>query len=88
MKSGINYYDTAYIYHNAKSEEFVGKALVQYPKDSYYVADKFNMMANPDYRAQFAEQLARLQMDCIDFYLIHGVQDALVDGLAQSGCIE
>ena len=87
IKSGVNYFDTAYIYHNSKSEEFVGKALAEYPRDSYYVADKFNMMANPDYRVQFQEQLDRLGMERIDFYLIHGVQDALVDGLSQSGCI-
>lgn len=40
MESGINYYDTAYIYHGGKSEEFLGRALAEYPRDSYYVADK------------------------------------------------
>lgn len=88
MKQGINYYDTAYIYHNAQSEQFVGKALAKYPRDSYYVADKFNMMANPDYRAQFAEQLERLQMECIDFYLLHGIQDAFVATTVDCGCID
>ncbi len=68
LKHGINYYDTAYIYHNGESEGFVGKALAEYPRDSYYVADKYNFQAKPDYRAQFAEQLERLQMDYIDFY--------------------
>lgn len=88
MEQGINYYDTAYIYHNAQSEQFVGRALAEYPRDSYFVADKFNMMANPDYREQFAEQLRRLQMDRIDFYLLHGIQDAMVDEIIKSGCIE
>ncbi|MGP8313096.1 aldo/keto reductase [Enterocloster aldenensis] len=88
MESGINYYDTAFIYHGGKSEEFLGKALAEYPRESYCVADKFNMLANPDYKAQFAEQLTRLQMDYIDFYLLHGVQDAFVEGILQSGCIE
>ena len=88
IKNGVNYFDTAYIYHNGKSEEFVGRALAEYPRDSYYVADKYNMMAKPDYRAQFQEQLDRLQMDRIDFYLLHGIQDAMVDGFAGNGCIE
>lgn len=30
MEQGVNYYDTAYIYHGGKSEEFLGKALEKY----------------------------------------------------------
>ncbi|NLO83944.1 MAG: 4Fe-4S binding protein [Clostridiales bacterium] len=87
IDSGINYYDTAYIYHGGQSECFLGKALSRYPRDSYYVADKFNMMANPDFKAQFAEQLERLQMDVIDFYLLHGTDDASLQSTLDSGCI-
>ena len=71
MEQGINYYDTAYIYHGGKSEEFLGKALAKYPRDSFYVADKYNFQAQPDYCKQFQEQLVRLNMDRIDFYLLH-----------------
>ena len=88
MKAGVNYYDTAYIYHGDESEKFVGKALAEYPRDSFYVADKFNYQANPDYKAQFAEQLNRLQLDSIDFYLLHGIQDYFVDDAIRCGCIE
>ena len=42
MEQGVNYYDTAYIYHGGKSEEFLGKALEKYPRDSFYIADKYN----------------------------------------------
>ena len=87
MESGINYYDTAFIYHGGKSEEFVGRALAEYPRESFYAADKFNLQAEPDYRAQFAEQLNRLQMDYIDFYLLHGIQDSLIDKFMSNGCI-
>ncbi len=87
MEAGVNYYDTAYIYHGGESERFVGKALAEYPRDSYYVADKFNYQANPDYRAQFAEQLERLSMDRIDFYLLHGIQDYFVEDAISCGCI-
>lgn len=72
MAHGVNYYDTAYIYHG---ETVLGRVLSGYPRDSYYVADKFNIQANPDYRFQFQDQLARLQMDYIDFYLLHGITD-------------
>ncbi|MFV0363487.1 MAG: aldo/keto reductase [Suipraeoptans sp.] len=88
MRNGINYYDTAYIYHGGKSEEFVGKALASYPRDSFYVADKYNLQANPDYKAQFEEQLKRLQMEYIDFYLLHGIQDSFASEIMGNGCIE
>lgn len=77
FKDGINYYDTAYIYHGGESERFVGKALAEYKRESFYVADKDNLQAEPDYKKQFAIQLERLHMDYIDFYLLHGIQDAI-----------
>lgn len=86
-KSGVNYYDTAFIYHNQKSEEFLGKALKEYSRESFYVADKFNLQAQPDYEKQFAEQLSRLQMEYIDFYLMHGIQDSWVDQFLKCGAI-
>ena len=49
MANGINYYDTAYMYHNGESEEFLGEALKKYNRESYYLATKFNINANPDY---------------------------------------
>ena len=87
MKSGINYYDTAYIYHGGKSEEFLGKALAKYPRDSFYVTDKYNFQAEPDYKKQFAEQLKRMNMERIDFYLLHGIQDAFAAEMVNNGCI-
>ncbi len=88
MESGINYYDTAFIYHGGKSEEFLGRALADYPRDSYYVADKFNLQAEPDYQKQFARQLKRLQMESIDFYLLHGIQDSFADTILECGCVD
>lgn len=88
MEAGINYYDTAYIYHGGKSEEFLGAALGKYPRDSYYVADKYNLQAEPDYRKQFSEQLRRLRMERIDFYLLHGIQDSFADEILANGAIE
>ena len=88
IRLGVNYFDTAYIYHNGKSEEFAGKALADYPRDSYYIADKFNFQAQPNYKIQFQEQLDRLNMDYIDFYLLHGIQDNFISEILASGCIE
>lgn len=85
---GVNYYDTAYVYHGGKSEEFVGKALKKYARESFSVATKFNYMANPDYKAVFEEQLARLDMEYIDFYLIHAVMNNNYEDYLNCGCID
>ena len=37
---GINYFDTAYRYHNGQSELVVGEALSKYPRSSWYLASK------------------------------------------------
>ncbi|MGI6009980.1 MAG: aldo/keto reductase [Ruminococcus sp.] len=87
MALGVNYYDTAYIYHGGKSEEVLGRALSKYLRESFYIADKFNVQANPDYKEQFAEQLARLQTEYIDFYLLHGVTDLTAADYEAGGCI-
>ena len=88
MAHGINYYDTAYVYHGGESEKFLGQAMKQYPRSSYYLATKFSITANPDYKAVFEEQLSRLQMDYIDFYLIHCLTDATCQSYLDSGAIE
>ncbi len=40
MEGGINYYDTAYRYHNGESETFIGRALAGYPRGQWYLASK------------------------------------------------
>lgn len=87
MAHGINYYDTAYIYNNGDSEKCVGAALCKYPRDSYYLATKFYIEANPDYEAVFEEQLERLRTDHIDFYLLHCLTDDNLEQYLNSGCI-
>lgn len=87
MEQGVNYFDTAYIYHGGKSEVVLGRALSKYPRESFHIADKFNVQANPDYKAQFAEQLTRLQVEYIDFYLMHGVTDLTAADYEDCGCI-
>ena len=87
MAHGVNYYDTAYIYHGGNSEVVLGRALSKYPRDSFHIADKFNIQADPDYKAQFSEQLARLQTELIDFYLLHGITDVTAKDYEACGCI-
>ena len=41
MANGCNYFDTAYPYHGGMSEVVIGKLLQKYPRESYYLADKY-----------------------------------------------
>ncbi len=88
MEQGINYYDTAYVYHNKSSEDFLGVAMKKYPRESYHLATKYAIAANEDFKGCFQEQLDKLQTDYIDFYLIHNVNDKNIDTYIESGCIE
>lgn len=85
--SGINYYDTAYVYQNGDSERCLGQWMQKYPRSSFYVATKFNVNATTDYEAVFEEQLQRLQTDHIDFYLIHCLQANNIDKYIDGGAV-
>lgn len=88
MACGINYYDTAYVYNGGESERCLGAGLKKHDRASFYVATKYNVRANPDYKAVFAEQLERLQMDYIDLYLIHCLTDGNCEDYLTNGCID
>lgn len=76
MKHGVNYYDTAWGYHGGNSEIAMGKALHKYPRESFYLADKFPGydLSNMDkVETIFEEQLRKCQVEYFDFYLFHNV---------------
>ncbi len=82
MDKGVNYYDTAYGYHDGYSERALGKSLKRYPRDRWYIADKFPGydLANMDRIEQiFEEQLERCGVDYFDFYLFHNVCEMNID---------
>lgn len=81
-KSGVNYFDTAYMYHGGNSEKFLGRALKKYQRGSYYLADKlfgFLVAGGRKPADIFEEQLQRCGTDYFDFYLLHDVCEATVD---------
>ncbi|MDO5037935.1 MAG: aldo/keto reductase [Tissierellia bacterium] len=75
MEAGINYYDTAYIYHGENSESFVGDYFEKRgDREDIYLATKlpvWKMDKPEDTRRFLNEQLRRLKTDYIDFYLLH-----------------
>ncbi|MBQ3357127.1 MAG: aldo/keto reductase [Oscillospiraceae bacterium] len=76
IEHGVNYFDTAYPYHGGKSELVIGKLLGEYPRESFYLADKYpghQISASYDPAATFEEQLQKCGVDYFDFYLLHNV---------------
>ena len=82
MKHGVNYYDTAWGYHNGQSEIVLGEALRSYPRDSYFLATKFPGydLSNMDKVEEiFEKQLEKCVVEYFDFYLFHNVCEMNVD---------
>ncbi len=81
-KSGINYYDTAWGYHNGNSELAAGKFLSKYPRNSYYLATKFPGYDNSNMdKAEeiFESQIEKCRTPYFDFYLFHNVYEGNID---------
>lgn len=82
MEKGINYYDTAWGYHGGNSETVMGEALSRYPRESFYLADKFPGydLSNMDKVEEiFEKQLEKCQVEYFDFYLFHNVCEMNID---------
>lgn len=73
IEGGVNYIDTAHIYQNGDSETFLGEALSDYPRSSYYLATKFKVTDAKDIKDMFARQLKRCNTEYFDIYLLHNI---------------
>lgn len=74
--NGVNYIDTAFPYHGGDSEPFVGRVLKKYERSSYYLTTKmplWNVETLEEAKAMFENQLKRLDVDYVDFYLLHAM---------------
>ena len=78
LAHGVNYFDTAFPYHDGKSEIVMGKALARHPRDSWFLADKYpghQIAKSYDPAEIFEEQLEKCGVDYFDFYLLHNVSE-------------
>lgn len=76
ISKGVTYIDTAYPYHGGDSEPFVGRVLKKYDRKSFYLATKlpiWEVKTKEDVDRIFNEQLNRLDVDYVDFYLLHAL---------------
>lgn len=84
IEGGVTYIDTAWPYHDEKSEAFVGRALAKYDRKDYYLATKlpvWKVEKTEDVRFYFEEQLKKLQTDYVDFYLLHALDQKRWDNI-------
>ena len=76
IDNGVNYLDTAFPYHAGESEKLLGKALQEGYREKVKVATKLShfMINKPEDMNKFLNlQLAKLQTDHIDYYLLHSL---------------
>jgi hypothetical protein len=86
IDGGVNYVDTAWPYHNGKSEVILGKALKDGYREKVKIADKLPhwMCASAaEMEDKLDIQLKRLDVEFIDYYLIHNL-----DGTSWTKCKE
>lgn len=82
LKNGVNYFDTAWGYHDGQSEVVMGRILSRYPRESYFLASKFPGydLSNMDKVEEiFEAQLKKCRVDYFDFYLVHNVCEMNID---------
>ena len=82
IRKGVNYFDTAWPYHGGHSETAIGKSLSRYPRESWFLADKYpghQTAASYDPAAIFEAQLKKCGVGYFDFYLLHNVCENSID---------
>lgn len=90
-EAGVNYYDTAYMYHDGASESFLGQWLDTKPRDSYFLTTKLPVMmieSLEDAKRIYQEQKQRLHKDYFDFYLLHSLNKDTFERAKKLGLIE
>jgi len=82
IANGINYFDTAWGYHEGQSEVAIGKALARHDRGEFYIASKFPGYDNDNFKKIpeiFEKQLEKCGVEYFDFYLFHNVCESNID---------
>jgi predicted aldo/keto reductase-like oxidoreductase len=78
IDNGVNYLDTAYVYHGGQSERILAKVLKDGYRSKVKIADKmplWSVKEESDLDRIFYEQLEKLEVEKIDFYLLHSLSE-------------
>jgi hypothetical protein len=90
-RAGVNYYDTAWGYHDEGSEPFLGKFLSQIDRNKVFVATKLPcwlVKTRADMDDFLEKQLERLQTDHIDYYLLHALNKKTWKNVHELGVLD
>ncbi len=91
LELGINYIDTALVYHDGQSERAIGMAIDGVPRNSFYLTTKLSVNSQEDsqasaFRQKLEKSLGHLKTPYVDFVLLHGLQwDAFRDSASKPG---
>ena len=91
IDQGVNYIDTAYTYHEGNSERVIGKALKRGYREKVNIATKlpaWKVREVDDFDRILNEQLDRLQVDSIDFYLLHALSQEPWHRMKEMGVLD
>lgn len=90
MDNGFTYFDTAWMYNGFASENVAKAALVErYPRESFTLATKLHagfINSFEDRDKVFNEQLRKTGAGYFDFYLIHGIESAMLAAYEKYDC--
>ena len=91
IQGGVNYFDTAYFYHDGTSESFTARSLADYPRETYYLTSKLPttlVHSLDDAKRIYAEQRERLGVDYLDFYLLHNLNGPRFREMVELGVVD
>lgn len=92
MAEGFTYFDTAYMYHDGRSERSVRESVVKrYPRDSFLLADKMPvgmLVLKGDTSRIFRHQLKRCGVEYFDFYLLHALNAKYLEKAEKLGVFD
>lgn len=90
-EAGVNYFDTAVVYHKGESEKVFAEAFAPLDRSTYFIADKMSIWlckTEEEMKNLFEKQLETLGTDYIDFYLIHALNSENYSKTKELNCVE